>query len=293
MSPIVAGICAALSFAISVLVSARASRRAGAPVTVAGSMLVGLVIVLPIALLVTPLPATSQGTLLVPSVAGVANVTGLLLAYTAYTIGAVGIVSTIASTEGAIAALISVLAGQQLAPGSGPLLALVAVGVVLAATGGGQEVEEGVRIGRARSLRAAGLAALAATMFGTNLYLTGSVSGDLPIAWLLLPGRVLGVLVVGVPLLLAGRASIPRTALPFIVTCGIVEVTGTTAFAIGAQVDIAVTSVLASMFAPIAAIAAFVLFGERLARRQVVGIALVVAGIGLLGAAAGASRITG
>ena len=224
---------------------------------------------------------------------GAANVAGLLLAYTAYTIGAVGVVSTIASTEGAIAAVISVLAGQQLAPGSGPLLALIAVGVVLAATGGGQEMEEGVRISRERSLRAAGLAALSATMFGTNLFLTGSVSGDLPIAWLLLPGRALGMLVVGVPLLLAGRASIPRVALPFVVTCGIVEVTGTTAFAIGAQVDIAVTSVLASMFAPMAAVAAFVLFGERLARRQVAGIALVVAGIGLLGAAAGASRITG
>ena len=84
-----------------------------------------------------------------------------------------------------------------------------------------------------------------------------------------------------------------RRALPYIVTCGIVEITGLTAFSIGASVDIAVTSVLASMFAPIAAIAAFVLFGERLARRQVAGIAIVVAGIGLLGAAASASRIAG
>jgi drug/metabolite transporter (DMT)-like permease len=293
VSPIVAGVFAALSFAVSVLVSARASRLVGAPVTTAGVMLVGLAIVLPIAILAMPLPAVAPGTLVLPALAGATNVAGLLLAYTAYTIGAVGIVSTIASTEGAIAAVISVLAGQQLAPGSGPLLALIAVGVVLAATGGGQEVEEGVRIGRARSLRAAGLAALSATLFGTGLFLIGSVSDDLPIAWILLPGRALGVLVVGVPLVLARRARVTRRALPFVVTCGIVEVTGTTAFALGAQVDIAVTSVLASMFAPIAAIAAFVLFGERLARRQVAGIALVVAGIALLGAAAGASRIAG
>ena len=52
------------------------------------------------------------------------------------------------------------------------------------------------------------------------------------------------------------------------------------------------TSVLASMFAPIAAVAAYVLFRERLVRRQVAGIVLVVAGIGLLGAL-GASSISG
>jgi len=45
--------------------------------------------------------------------------------------------------------------------------------------------------------------------------------------------------------------------------------------------------VLASMFAPMAALAAFVLFGERLARLQVAGIALVVGGVALLGAAGG------
>jgi len=292
VSPIVAGVFAALSFAVSVLVSARASRLVGAPVTVAGVMLVGFLIVLPVAA-VTPLPAAAPGALVVPVLAGAATIVGLLLAYTGYTIGAVGVVSTIASTEGAIAALISVLAGQQLAPGSGPLLGLVAIGVILAASGGGREIEEGVQIGRARSLRAAGLAAAAALMFGSSLYLMGSTSGSLPIAWILLPGRALGVVAVGVPLLLAGRARLTRVALPYVVACGIVEITGLTAFSIGASVNIAVTAVLASMFAPIAAIAAFVLFGERLARRQVAGIALVVAGIGLLGAAAGASRIAG
>ena len=292
MSPIVAGVFAALSFAVSVLVSARASRLVGAPVTVAGVMLVGFLIVLPVAA-VTPLPAAAPGALVVPVLAGAATIVGLLLAYTGYTIGAVGVVSTIASTEGAIAALISVLAGQQLAPGSGPLLGLVAIGVILAASGGGREIEEGVQIGRARSLRAAGLAAAAALMFGSSLYLMGSTSGSLPIAWILLPGRALGVVAVGVPLLLAGRARLTRVALPYVVACGIVEITGLTAFSIGASVNTATTAVLTSMFAPIAAIAAFVLFGERLARRQVAGIALVVAGIGLLGAAAGASRIAG
>jgi len=283
MIPILAGLLTALAFAISTIVSARASRIAGALVTVAGAMFVGLVIVLPFALLATPISTAAPDTLVFATLAGAANVGGLLLAYTAYRVGTVGVVSTIASTEGAIAAVIAVLAGEQLAAGAGPILGLIAVGVVLAATGGGGEVEEGVRISRSRSLRAAGLAALAATMFGSSLYLTGLVSGSLPTSWVLLPARAVGTLLIGVPILIAGRRPVPRAAIPYIVVCGIVEVAGYTLFTLGAQVDIAITAVLASMFAPIAAIAAFVLFQERLARRQVAGIALTVTGIALLG----------
>jgi drug/metabolite transporter (DMT)-like permease len=88
---------------------------------------------------------------------------------------------------------------------------------------------------------------------------------------------------IGVPLLLTGRAHVPGRAVPFMVATGIAEVAGFTTFVIGAQLDIAVTSVLASMFAPIAAVAAYALFRERLARRQVAGIAVVVTGITLLG----------
>ena len=60
-----------------------------------------------------------------------------------------------------------------------------------------------------------------------------------------------------------------------------------TMFTIGARDDIAITAVLASMFAPIAAVAAFVLFRERLAPRQVLGVVLVVVGIAILGVLTG------
>lgn len=287
MLAIVGGLAAALSFAVSTLVSARASRLVGAPVTVAGVMIVGLLIVLPVAL-VTPF-STGAGSLVAATLSGAGNIGGLLLAYSAYRIGTVGVVATVASTEGAISAIISVLAGQRLAAGSGPILAVVATGVALAASGGGNEIEEGRRIDRRHSLQAAGMALLAAIMFGSGLYLAGSVSNDLPIAWVLLPSRILGCLVLALPLIATRRLGITRQALPFIVVCGIVEVTGFSAFTIGATENIAVTSVLASMFAPIAAVGSFLLFGERLNRRQVGGIVLVVAGVALLGAAGAAA----
>ena len=167
------------------------------------------------------------------------------------------------------------------------MLALVAVGVALAAASGGGEREDDVVIGRARSLRAAGLATCAAGLFGLGLFMTGHVAGTLPPAWVILPSRVVGVVAVAAPLFILGRFRVVRSVLPLVLLTGLVEVVGFSTYSVGARADIAMTSVLASMFAPIAAIAAFVLFRERLAPRQALGIALVVIGIATLGLLAG------
>jgi drug/metabolite transporter (DMT)-like permease len=285
MLSLIAGVLTSLAFASSTITSARASRLAGPAPVVAGVMLVGLVLTTPLALIVSPLPADTVipwTTLLLAAVAGAANIGGLLLIYAGLRIGAVGIVSTIASTEGALAAVFSVLAGQALAAGAGLVLAVIAIGVTLAATGGDPAVVAGVPIPRARALRAAAFAGAAATIFGLGLFLTGQVSGSLPPAWVIFPGRIVGVVAVAVPLLLTGRLRAPRSATPLIVLTGITEVVGFTTYAIGARSDIALTAVLASMFAPIAAVAAFVLFRERLAPLQILGIAVVVVGVAIL-----------
>jgi drug/metabolite transporter (DMT)-like permease len=281
MIPILGGLGAALVFSVSVLVSARASRLIGSPSTVAGAMSVGLLLALPIALL-TPGPRRIDGTtLLWLAMSGFGNIFGLLLTYAAYRLGAVGIVSTIASTEGAIAAVLSVAAGEILAPGGGIILALIAVGVALAASAGGEE--EGVVISRDRALRAAALSICAAACFGLSLFGAGRAAGVLPIAWAILPARVAGVAFVAVPLLALGRFQITRAALPFVVATGICEVVGFWSFSVGAREGPAVASVLSSMFAPLAAISAFVVFRERLGRRQIAGIALIALGVAALG----------
>lgn len=283
MIPILGGLGAAFAFTVGTLTSARASRLVGAPSTLAGMMAIGLVVTLPIALFASPPPDLGGGTLPWAALAGIANVTGLLLIFSAYRIGAVGIIATVVSTEGSIAAVIAVLAGEALAPGSGLAMALVGVGVLLAASGGGQEEEEGVRISRERSLRAAGLALAAAACFGIGLYTTGRVSGLLPVAWAILPARVVGVLVVAIPMVLTRRVRITRAALPYVAVAGLAEIVGYTSFVTGAREGIAIASVLSTMFAPMATVAAFVLFRERLGRREIAGIALVVAGIAVLG----------
>ena len=281
MIPILAGLGTAFVFATSVLVSARASRVIGSPSTLGGAMLTGLAIGLPIALLTAPRPDLTGEALLWVAFAGFGNVIGLLLTYAAYRIGAVGIISTIDSTEGAIAATLAVLAGEAVLPGVGPILVLIAIGVVLAASGGGSE--EGVAISRDRAIRAATLATAAALCFGLSLFGSGRAAGIMPVVWAMLPARVVGVVFVAVPLLALGRFQMTRSALPFVVATGICEVIGFSTFAIGARESIAVTSVLTSMFAPISTVGAFVIFRERLSRRQAVGIALIITGVVALG----------
>ena len=62
ISPVVAGAIAAVAYAVSTLASARASRLAQPAAVVAGVMLVGTLLLLPIALLATPIPASSGST---------------------------------------------------------------------------------------------------------------------------------------------------------------------------------------------------------------------------------------
>jgi drug/metabolite transporter (DMT)-like permease len=63
---------------------------------------------------------------------------------------------------------------------------------------------------------------------------------------------------------------------------GLFEVAGFALFAVGAHHGIAVAAVLSSLFAAIAAAAAYFLFRERLTRTQAAGVGVVVAGVAAL-----------
>jgi drug/metabolite transporter (DMT)-like permease len=99
-----------------------------------------------------------------------------------------------------------------------------------------------------------------------------------------LSARVVGVVGVTAPLALAGRLRLSRPALPYVVAAGVVEVLGTFTFTFGARESTAVTAVVASQYAPLAAVLAFLLFRERLGRLQVVGVGLIVVGVTALSA---------
>jgi drug/metabolite transporter (DMT)-like permease len=275
MIAILGGLGAATVFASATLCSSRSTRMIGAGPVLAWVMILGFLIVVPWAAaegVPDGLDAASVGWLVV---AGIGNVLGLLLAYSALRIGKVGIVAPIVSTEGAIAAVISIIAGEQIAPGVGVTLGVIAAGILLAAATRGAVVRG---VDWAVALYAVG----AAVSFGFSLYATARVSAALPIVWALLPARVVGVLAVAVPLALTAKLRLTRAALPLVGAAGVAEVVGFLLFAVGSRHGIAVSAVLASQFGAIAGVAAFLLFRERLASVQFVGVAMIVAGVSVL-----------
>ena len=75
-----------------------------------------------------------------------------------------------------------------------------------------------------------------------------------------------------------------RRLAPLVIASGVGEVAGFFAFTAGARHGIAVAAVLSSQWATIAAVAAYVLFRERLGRIQLIGVVVVIAGVALLSA---------
>jgi drug/metabolite transporter (DMT)-like permease len=271
---VLGGLGAAVCWATGTICAARASRLAGAIPVLAWVMLVGLVVAAPLtaaAGLPNGLDGREIGWM---AASGAGNVGGLLLVYEAMRLGQVSITAPITSTEGAIAALLAVAAGESLGISSASLLTAIVIGVVLASL---TRSTTGTHPPRA-TLLAAG----AALLFGTSLFATGRVSQSLPLAWALLPPRLVGVAIVAVPALARGRLALPRAAAPLVVVSGLCEVGGFASYAVGARHGIAVSAVLASQFAALAAVAAVLGFRERLRPVQVAGVATILVCVAVL-----------
>jgi drug/metabolite transporter (DMT)-like permease len=278
MIAILAGLGAALCWAAATLCAAQASRRIGALSVLAWVMLIGLAMTVPVAVF-SGIPSGLRGAELAwMVVAGAGNVAGLLLAYEAMRRGKVSIVAPISSTEGAIAALLAVATGETLGVPSAILLGLIAAGVVLASLTSSDD-RAGVH-----TIEATLLAGAAACCFGGSLFATARVSNALPLVWAVIPPRGVGVAAVALPLLLARRVRIEAAAVPLVLTSGVCEVAGFAAFSLGARHSVAVSAVLASQFAAFAALAALVLFRERLRVAQVLGITMIAICVALLSA---------
>ena len=276
--PILGGLGAAICWSVSILCSSRSARLIGATSTLAWVMLVGGVVTVPLIAIAGPVSIGPRELALL-AISGFSNVIGILFVLTALRSGKVSVVGPITSTEGALGAVIAVVAGEQLAPGAGLILGAIVVGVVLAASERNPEAIEGARFG---PIPTALLALAAATCFGINLYVSGLIGQELPIAWSALPARLTGIVVIAIPLLLLRRLRIKRAAMPFVLVTGVTEVLGIASFAFGAREGIAIASVISSQFAAIAAVAAVILLHERLSKVQVIGVATISLGVALL-----------
>lgn len=212
------------------------------------------------------------------TIVGTTNVTGLAFLYTALRRGRVGVVASIVSTQGAIAALLAIATGER--PEVVAIVGFVPVvaGIVLVTYETRESHDDpGDPLGTT-----VGLAACATAFFAVGLFAAGQASQDVPIGWVALPARVAGVI------LLVGALAIgmrPLVAIPkayLAIATGLFEVVGILCFAYGAREGIAVTSVVSSQFAALSVVGAYFLFHERLMRRQVVGVAILAAGVAMV-----------
>lgn len=284
MVAILGGLGAAMSWAIATLASSRSSRMIG-PLSVLGwVMAVGLVAAIGPALLAPPkqlgLPEV-VGLVVI----GLSHNIGLLLAYVALSIGRVSIVAPICATEGALAAVISVVLGEALAVSTAILLGAIAVGVVLAAAERSADRPASSTDEPYQTRRAALLGLAAAVVFSVGLVLAGRLGSEgMPPAWVMLVSRSVGVLLITVPLVVTRRFRLTRRALPLVVLAGLLEVFGGAIYVMAASEGVAIAAVLSSQFAAFAAVGAYLLFGERIQRLQLVGVVVIAIGITALAA---------
>jgi drug/metabolite transporter (DMT)-like permease len=297
------GLGGALCFALAALCASSSSREIGAVSTLAWVMAFGLgVLVIPIALVGYP-RHLSGSTVALLCIAGLSNVAGLHLEYVAFRRVAVGVVVAVASTEGMVAAVLSSVFGAPLAASTIVLLVVITIGVVLAAAHldppgddlAGSQSQDGpqslpgqvMRRLDGSHTRSALLVIPVALLFGTTLYATGRAGTEAPIIWALLPARLFGTLLITAPLLVRRKWRISRRTFPLVLSAGVAEVVGLVSYTFGARHDLAVAAVLASQSAAITTVAAYFLFGERLRRHQVLGVATVIVGVVTLSALRG------
>ena len=276
----------------------------GSRVVLAWIMIVGVAVGLPVAI-ASPAPATvAPSTFALLLLAGACYVFGLQLTYAALRVGKVSIVAPIVSTEGAVAALVSVALGDPVGLIAGLMLVAIAVGVVLSsldttkpdvaagdfdltadAIDGPLPDDQPVVEAPVDARRTAAYSVMAALLFGVGIVAAGRSALLVPVAWVALSARLVGIVGVVIPLLLQRRLRLSRAALPLVVIAGTGEVVGSMLSAWGSRESIAITAVMGSQFAALAAVAAFVLFRERLGRIQLVGVVLIVVGVTILAAA--------
>jgi drug/metabolite transporter (DMT)-like permease len=279
---ILLGLAAALLWGIPDIPLAVAVRRVGELPVLVGSLAIGLVATVPVVAFIGAPHISGRG-LLIAAVTGAVTVVAYLTAFTSFQTCPVSIVTPILSCEGAVAAVIAVAFGERPSAMLGVLLAVAVCGVVLVGMTGGDE-------GRAQ-LRGIAFVSLAAVIWGVVLALEAPVSRELGVGWGFVLVRAF-TFAFALAFALSRRSRttlIPSLRIePWrIATWGIADAGAYGSYYVAAhRGPIALAGVMAAQFAIFASIAGVVFLGERLRRRQWVGVAIVVgavSGIAALG----------
>ena len=282
------GLVAALGWGCSDLLAAIGSRRMGSRATVMVAQIVGLLCFGLLWVVTTPewrLPARDVAILLGSGCfAGIAYFT----IYRGLELGPVALVSPIASAFAAVTVLLAVvLLGESLGPILLSGVVLTIVGVVLASTDLRRfEVEA------KRHRRGLPYAFAAMVGFGVAAFVSGSLAKDygwLPPIALSRVGSL--ILITAVTLAMRGRERegvrrISPRNLGIAAAAGVTDIIGVVAYSRGSELGlVSIVAAVSATFTLIPVAGGILLFSERPAPNQLVGLVLVIGGLATLGAA--------
>ena len=281
------GLAAAVGWGCSDLLAAIAARRMGSRATVLVAQIVGLLVLGALWLLTSPRDVPARDVLLLVGSGCFAGVAYLAL-YRGLELGPVALVSPIASAFASVTVLLAVVVlGEALSGGLALGVVATIGGVVLASTDLRKFEVEAKR--HRRGLPYA-LAAMAG--FGVAAFVSGSLAQDY--GWLppIAASRVGSLLLIVVALGLSRSPDRDRAERPSVAdaavaaAAGVTDIVGVAAYARGSELGLVSIVVAASAtFTLIPVAGGIVLFSERPAPNQLVGLVLVVGGLVLLGVA--------
>jgi len=301
---VIYGSIAAVGWGLSAVAATHAARRAGTYAAVLGGQGLGVVVLLLLTAVLRPSFAALDGRAAAGLAgAGLLGLAGYLTFYRALEYGgAVGLVSAISATYGGVTTVLAVLLlGEHLGGYGAAGVALAVAGTAAAlARPPGAALAAPVAVGepivgvapapsRFRGLSRAGipLAFASALTYGGSGFLLGDYSGRA--GWLtsalVAHGTSVTVLLAALPFLGRRQQSrLPASGIAWAAAAGLTDVVGLLAFSRGgAAGQVAVTAAVSSVYPAIPLVAGLAMFGERLSRRQLAGVGLIVAGLALIG----------
>jgi drug/metabolite transporter (DMT)-like permease len=306
LTSVIYGLVAAAGWGLSAVAATHAARRAGTYIAVLCGQGLGVIVLLLLTAVLHPSFAAVTGHVAATLAgAGLLGLLGYLTFYRALEYGgAVGLVSAISATYGGVTTVLAViLLGEHLGAYGTVGVALAVAGVAMAsahspATAEAPPVAVGEPIvgvapapSRIRNLSRAGipLAFASALTYGAGGFLLGDYSARA--GWLtsalLAHGSSVTALLIALPFLARRKPSRPAaSAIGWAAAAGLTDVVGLLAFSRGGSAgQVAVTAAVSSVYPAIPLVAGLVIFGERLGRRQIAGVGLIVGGLVLIGLA--------
>lgn len=282
-------LCAAVLWGAADFLGALSTRRAGLLATIAVGQAVACLTLGLIALAPVPVSRPGTGDLVTLVASGLLGVISFVGFYRALQLGPVSLVSPMFSAYSVIAVILAVVfGGERLSPAAITGVTLTIGGVILVSAAGPSDAGLDPQPARRGHRDGVPYALVAMVCWGVAIYLLGRTSEDL--GWFL-PVAVSRAVTFAVFLTAAavvflrrpGARPRPRTLLlPGV--AGFLDVIGFLAYARATTVaSVAVTATASACFPLIVIAGGLVVFRERLHGRQILGTAMTLGGLVILG----------